>query len=292
MNNFPIFITLHLGRILVIACCFLFAISGCSLKGIHEQAKLADNAGYIEGNVELVSNQKGPVIILRYRDEKGVPVQESSVTASKKGDFKFSVLPGKYYIAAFIDNNGDGSYQPGEHGNYYGVPSIIDVSISQTIVIDTIEISGEAPKPQIEAKPVDGTKAIWKNIGQMVTFDDPRFTRDNYNMGLWKPFEFLDKAEGGLFFLNEYQQEKIPLLFVHGVLDGPTLWKQIVKHLDTQHFQPWFLYYPSGLRLDVISDYLVEAVTRLQRKHGFEKFYVVAHSMGGLVTRSFVKKIC
>ena len=48
--------------------------------------------------------------------------------------------------------------------------------------------------------------------------------------------------------------------------------------------------YPSGLRLDIISDPLVEAITRLHEKYVFDRFSVVAHSMGGLVTRSFVIK--
>jgi len=74
------------------------------------------------------------------------------------------------------------------------------------------------------------------------------------------------------------------------VLNGPTLWSQVIETLDTNHFQPWVFYYPSGLRLDVISDYLAEAVSKVQSQYGFKHFYVVAHSMGGLVTRSFVKK--
>lgn len=40
----------------------------------------------------------------------------------------------------------------------------------------------------------------------------------------------------------------------------------------------------------MISDYLVEAVSRLQYRYNFKKFYLVAHSMGGLVSRSFVKR--
>lgn len=77
---------------------------------------------------------------------------------------------------------------------------------------------------------------------------------------------------------------------VHGVNNGPTLWAQVIDSFDDEHFQPWVYYYPSGLRLDMISDYLVETVSQLQNKFGFSEFYVVAHSMGGLVTRSFVKK--
>ncbi len=101
----------------------LFAAPGCSLKEIHEQTQLAENVGFIKGNIKLTSDQKGPVIVLRFRDEKGIPVLESKVFASEKGDFLLSVIPGMHYVAAFIDVNNDGRYQPGEHGNYHGLPS-------------------------------------------------------------------------------------------------------------------------------------------------------------------------
>lgn len=275
---------------LMVMCSLLFVVPGCSLKEIHEQTKIVENVGFIKGNIKLSSDQKGAVIVLHFRDEKGITILENQVFASEKGDFLFSVIPGPHYIAAFIDVNNDGRYQPGEHGNYHGLPSKIAVAPKQTVTLETISIVGEIPKPETEIKPIAKIRAIWENIGRVITLDDHRFSRDNYAMGLWKPFDFLDHAEGGLFFLQEYQQGKVPVIFVHGVNGGPTDWEKVIESLDTQRFQPWVFYYPSGLRLDMISDYLVEAVLRLEHKHGFTGFYVIAHSMGGLVTRSFVKK--
>ena len=269
---------------------FLSSASGCSLKEISEQATLADNFGTIRGRINVVSNQKGPVMVLRFWDQDGIPVLQRSITASANGEYEFPAIPGKHYIAAYIDVNKDGQYQPEEHGNYYGSPSTIEIGDKQIVTVDTLTISGPFPTPAAEIKPVDRSVAAWKNIGRVVTLDDPRFTLDNYTLGLWKPFDFLEQAEGGLFLLHEYQENKVPVLFVHGVSGGPTLWTEVVESLNKEHFQPWFLYYPSGLRLDMISDYLVEAVSRLQDEYKFKKLYVVAHSMGGLVTRSFVKK--
>lgn len=269
---------------------FLFTAAGCSLKKIHEQTSLADNLGSIKGKIKVTSDQTGPVVVLRYRDQNGIPALQRTILASGDGQYEFYAEPGKHYIAAFVDVNKDGKYQPEEHGNYYGAPATIEVAGRQVVTIETITISGAVPKLPTGIKPIDRTLAVWKNIGTVVALDDPRFNLENYTMGLWKPLDFLEKAEGGLFFLQEYQQEKIPILFIHGVLNGPTLWKQVIETLDTNHFQPWVFYYPSGLRLDVISDYLTEAVSQMQHKYGFNNLYVVAHSMGGLVTRSFVKK--
>jgi pimeloyl-ACP methyl ester carboxylesterase len=276
--------------LLMVLFCFIFTLPGCSIKEIHEQTQIVENVGLIKGKINLTSNQKGPVIVLRFRDENGIPVLRSQGIASEKGYFQFSVIPGTHYIAAFIDVNKDGRYQPEEHGNYHGFPSKIDVAPKHTVNLDTITITGVVPRPETEIKSIAKISAVWENIGRIITLDDPRFSRDNYSMGLWKPVDFLDHAEGGLFFLQEYQQGKVPVLSVHGVNGGPADWEKVIESLDKQLFQPWVFYYPSGLRLDMISDYLLEAVSRLQHKHGFTEFYVIAHSMGGLVTRSFVKK--
>jgi len=276
--------------LLMLLCGLLIVMSGCSLKKIYKQTKILENASYIKGNIKVTSDQKGPVIVRRFRDEKDTPVFEVQVTVSRAGDFMFPVFPGTYYIAAFIDVNKDGRYQPGEHGDFYGYPSKIDLAAQQTVTIETITVAGEFPELPLGIKLIDGVRAVWKNIGKVVALDDPRFSPDYYSMGLWRPFDFLDQAEGGLFFFQEYQDGKVPIIFVHGVMGGPTNWKTVIESLDNKHFQPWAIYYPSGLRLDMISGYLVEAVSRLQNKYGFSEYIVIAHSMGGLVTRSFVKK--
>ena len=50
------------------------------------------------------------------------------------------------------------------------------------------------------------------------------------------------------------------------------------------------LYNPSGLKLEFTSDYLVQALLHLQDRHSFGRVFIVAHSLGGLVARSSMKK--
>lgn len=265
-----------------------FLGQGCSLKEIHKQTQVVENMGTIEGKIEVSSTQEGTLLAALYRDENGIPALIGQHTVSQKGEFLFSDVPGDYYIAAYIDNSKDGEYQPGEHGNFYGLPTKVPIVAQTTTMLSTIFISGLMPETEMKA--VNKKDAIWNNTGSVVTLDDPRFGRENYAMGLWKPVDFLNQAEGGLFFLREYQQNKLPVILVHGVNGGPLDWENVINGLNKEHFQPLVAYYPSGLRLDMISDYLVEAITMLQEKHGFSDYAVVAHSMGGLVTRSFVKK--
>jgi pimeloyl-ACP methyl ester carboxylesterase len=78
------------------------------------------------------------------------------------------------------------------------------------------------------------------------------------------------------------------VLFVHGALGFPRSFESLIAGLDRARFQPWVAFYPSGSRLALVADYLSRTVTSLQLRHGFEEMAVVAHSMGGLVTRDFI----
>ena len=87
-----------------------------------------------------------------------------------------------------------------------------------------------------------------------------------------------------------YNPHKIPVLFVHGAVGTPRDFAVIAKAIDRNHYQPWYFYYPSGVRLGNVVDALVETVERLRDKYDFGSMIVTAHSMGGLVSRGFINK--
>lgn len=273
----------------VILCSLI--VSGCGLREIKRQTLAAENTGIIKGKIKVMSDQKGPVVVLRLEDKNGVFVLENQVIATSTGKYMFTAEPGDYLIAAFIDVNHDGKFQRGqEHGNFHTDPLTFHLEANQTVEVEPIVISGDPPlPPQDRTIKVDEMAAI-ENIGKVVSLDDPAFVRPNYNMGMWRPMDFLNEVGGGLMFLQEYDPAKIPVIFVHGIAGGPTDLSKAIGSTDKQRFQPWILYYPSGLRLDLISNYFIKAVTDLQSKYGFSQMVLVAHSMGGLITRSFVKK--
>lgn len=126
--------------------------------------------------------------------------------------------------------------------------------------------------------------------GAIADLGDPRFGMENGKLGYFDVYTFLWKVGPGIYFLEPYDPDKIPVLFVHGALGYPQSFEAIVESLDRTRFQPWFFYYPSGASLDGISDFLSQRVARLQLRHGFDRLVVVAHSMGGLVSRSFILK--
>ena len=82
-----------------------------------------------------------------------------------------------------------------------------------------------------------------------------------------------------------------PILYVHGAGGSANDWRYHFDHLDRSRYQAWFFQYPSGLRLGQLAEGLDDFVTVLHDRHRFEKLIVVAHSMGGLVSRGFLARV-
>ena len=276
------------------ALIFLFfgtVLTGCSL---IEQLDFANNLAVIKGKVTTASeyspNKTNIVVVLLKQTKALLFERVSYVLADEQGDYTFNIEPGIYAVGAFVDTNNDNQYQPAELGDVSGNPEFLKLARKQTIIAD-ISITGKFNKHiAYDAKSFDQTHLSLKNIGKIVSLNDERFKSENGSFGLWQPMDFMKKYGAGLFMLQEYNSKKIPIIFVHGANGGSADWKTIITNLDQSRFQPWLLHYPSGMRLGIISDYFVRAVNELQRKYNMNKIYVVAHSMGGLITRSFVMK--
>ncbi len=269
--------------------CCLLALGGCALVEIEEQTRIADNTGVITGKIKPPEKQTGNIIVGLYRNEKGFFILENHMMATPEGGYLFHLTPDTYYIAAFVDSNNDGKYQPDEYASYYGKPTAVKVGAKQTVTLPVLYIKGKLAINH-KYKSIDNTPLAVKNIGRVVSMHTPLFNEDNESMGLWKPVDFLEKIGGGLFLLQQYQDNRIPVLFIHGANGGANDWMKIVEKLDRTRFQPFLFYYPSGLRLDMVSDFLTRSVSQLQNSYGFRQLFIIAHSMGGLVARSFVMK--
>ena len=104
------------------------------------------------------------------------------------------------------------------------------------------------------------------------------------------PVDFVEQFGGGLMLLQPFEPNKVPVVFVHGISGTTKSFEKVIAALNKNEFQPWVLQYPSGLRLDVVSEYLRQALDKLYAQYKFPRIMIVAHSMGGLMTRSFMMK--
>jgi pimeloyl-ACP methyl ester carboxylesterase len=133
-------------------------------------------------------------------------------------------------------------------------------------------------------------RGIRISAGEIADLDDPRFAATRGEDGLWTPATLAIQSGFGVYFLEPYDPSRIPVLFVHGAAGSPQDWRTAMEKLDRRRYQPWFYFYPSGGRLEAAAGALNEGVKRLHSRYGFKRLDVVAHSMGGLVSRRFVVK--
>ncbi|UCE63812.1 MAG: alpha/beta fold hydrolase, partial [Nitrospirota bacterium] len=202
-------------------------------------------------------------------------------------------------LAAFKDTNEDLVYQKEEYAGYYGSPTVITLESSKDL--HDLNIPLQAPRtltlresPDLShpaSKAKQGFPFARVGIGEVVNLEDSRFTHENGRMGLWEPLRFWETVGGGIFFLEPFSKDKTPVLFVHGAGGQPQDWAPIVQKLDRSRFQPWLVFYPSGLRLNWIAEGLGKILDEISVKNKFEKLIVIAHSMGGLISRSLLNHI-
>jgi triacylglycerol esterase/lipase EstA (alpha/beta hydrolase family) len=100
---------------------------------------------------------------------------------------------------------------------------------------------------------------------------------------------YMDKT--GLYFLQPYDPDRIPLVFVHGLFSTPFDWAQTINGLQAdpeirKHYQFWVFGYPTGNPILYSALRLREELTRVDKLYPNHRPYVVVgHSMGGMLTR-------
>jgi len=109
-------------------------------------------------------------------------------------------------------------------------------------------------------------------------------------MGLWEPFDYAVQVGTGVYFLEPYDPNKIPIVFISGAGGYPRQWKDVIAQLDRTKYQPWVYAYPSGIRLAEAARLLDGVMNELHARYHFDRVYVTAHSMGGLVARGYVQR--
>jgi pimeloyl-ACP methyl ester carboxylesterase len=105
-----------------------------------------------------------------------------------------------------------------------------------------------------------------------------------------------------LYQLEPYDPNKIPLVFVHGLLCRPEAWAQASNQLLAdpkirKHYQFWYFRYPTGLPIWASAALLRSELDRFQkqldpehRNPNMNRKILVGHSMGGLICDLMVRK--
>ncbi|MEE9912219.1 MAG: hypothetical protein K4571_10910 [Deltaproteobacteria bacterium] len=268
-------------------------LAGCALFKLREDVQFSKDSCLLIGEIISLSSLKKPIIVVAYHKQNGVVTIGDYAVLSGSGQYEILVQEGQYEIFAFEDKNGDFTYDPGEWSGYYGKPDPVKTQVGGAVFGLDIVLTPKTKKTtssfsNMLLQSSGGKSKPSTSAGALANLDDPVFSAENGLAGFWAPLEFFKRIGCNIFFVEPYDAKKIPVLFVHGAAGSPQDWRYFINHLDRSRYQPWIFYYPSGARLDTTSFLLRTKLYDLYRKHQFETLYVVAHSMGGLVSRSAI----
>lgn len=114
-------------------------------------------------------------------------------------------------------------------------------------------------------------------------------------LGAFLPEKGLDNM--GLYMLEPFDSNKIPVLFTHGLMSNPVTFANLTNRLILdpvirENFQFWYFGYPSGLPWIVPAKMQREALSAIKETYKgctnsktMNNLVMVGHSMGGLITR-------
>jgi len=95
----------------------------------------------------------------------------------------------------------------------------------------------------------------------------------------------------GLYFLQPYDPDRIPVVFVHGLISTPFDWVKTINGLQAdpeirKRYQFWVFAYPTGIPVLYSALRLREELAKVDKLYPNHKDYVlVGHSMGGLLSQ-------
>jgi hypothetical protein len=209
-------------RLALMALCVL--ASGCGLLQADRQMKRLDAAVYFTGIVQTENAARGPIVVVLYKlDGPPEPVFLDVVPRSR-GVYHLAAPPGRYGILAFEDVQRDLHYRAGEPATLYeGVAlgmDAVDQPPSAATGLGRIRIPAAPPPKVLPAVFDDAYDALVRRrneeFGAPAAIDEGRFAPDQVRVGLFQPLAFMEQGRSGLFLLEPFDPQRIPVIFVHG----------------------------------------------------------------------------
>ena len=287
----------------LVLCLFPLLMGCANFRHLASDLEPFQKGYLVTGVIENADDFKVPVrvAVFEWNRSDGRIYSGDRLDLAAGGAFAFSVKsPVNQHVAAFADDNRDGKWQAGEALWFHEGP--VDLNGERRMVkvrgrlAHGLRLPADLQKASRDALAGRVTEEAIQNrgvrivAGEVANLDDPRFAATRGPDGLWTPATLAITQGFGVYFLEPYDPLRTPVLFVHGAAGSPQDWRKAMEELDRKRYQAWFYFYPSGGRLEKAAGVLDEVVRLLERRYGFERLDVVAHSMGGLVARRFVIK--
>lgn len=269
-------------------------MNGCTLLNLRKDNAFSKDSCLITGEIYAKEATKNPIIVIAYSIVEGKVRIAHHTVLREPGPYELLVPGGRYWVFAFEDANQNQVIDSNELAGIAlgdNADSAIDAPAGGFVPYMAIVLSRNCDDSRklpadILAKNIAGNfRRHITQAGEIMDIDDPAYSAEQGRMGFWLPFEFFRELGANIYFLEPYDEKKIPVLLVHGAAGSPQDWRYFINNIDHSRYQIWIYYYPSGARLKALSELMSSKINELHQKYKFERLYVLAHSMGGHVAR-------
>lgn len=279
--------------------------SGCMLQDVRDQVELLDHACLIEGVVTGAGLEGQTVVVVLTPGDAEVglvPEPVDYTLPDDSGAFSFALQPGRYQLLAFQDGNHDLELDADEPALHVNPDEGLECGAAQRLRVEDIvigqedRVAGGVLSIGASRNLVAGAMASAVSLGQLTAFGevvdlaDARFDLELARDSLWRPVDFLRAGHAGVYFAEPLDDRRTPVLFIHGINGSPRVLEPLIRHLQGDRYQAMYFYYPSGLRIGQVAWHLDRIMRELEHRHRIDRYHVVAHSMGGLVAKAWLRE--
>jgi pimeloyl-ACP methyl ester carboxylesterase len=118
-----------------------------------------------------------------------------------------------------------------------------------------------------------------------------------WKLGSSQFFSSTELVKSGVYPMQPFRRERIPVVFVHGTFSSPIWWAEMWNTLAadpvlSRHFQCWYFVYNSGGPVGASARRLRESLTETRQRldpagsdPALARMVVIGHSQGGLLTK-------
>lgn len=296
------------GLWLLIIVSVAFFLGVTFVNGEHYRLSSYDR---VTGRIVSVIENHERVRVVLWRKRRSQITIENITAPNSSGIFAFLVRPGNGDSGIWVhnDDNANQRFDRGESTAAIDTSQLLfDAANSKLAKPERLlELSLSPDNPDMEFIEVverqlassraaklgrrTSTSAIPIGFGDVVQLDDPRLARHTGIAGLWRPASVVRSSGLGVYFLEQYDPTRTPVILVHGAAGNALDFQRLMAHLGTEDWQFWLFSYPSGIELSVAAEALSRILAGLVRSHSVPSLSIVAHSMGGLVARAALLRL-
>ena len=169
-----------------------------------------------------------------------------------------------------------------------GITAPVTATLDFQATNATLSLRRPAKQPMVSVE--GNTRPVAANFSAPISYYQPpgNLLLVGLMAGL-RSSRYMDKT--GLYFLQPYDPDRIPLVFVHGLFSTSFNWVQTINGLQAdpeirKHYQFWVFAYPTGNPILYSALRLREELAKVDKLYPNHRPYVVVgHSMGGMLTR-------